>query len=52
MKPDPVRLTWSEPLSAADFEMLLRQAAQCIKPDQPQLVKGPKLARKQPRTAA
>jgi hypothetical protein len=52
MKPGLARIGWSEPLSAADFEILLRRAADCVKPGQPQLVKRPKPTRKDPRTAA
>jgi hypothetical protein len=52
MKPGPARIGWSEPLSPADFEILLRRAAACIKSGQPQLVKRPKPKRKEPRTAA
>jgi hypothetical protein len=52
MKPGLARIEWNEPLSAADFEILLRRAAACVKPGQPQLVKRPKPIRKDPRAAA
>jgi len=50
MKPGPARIGWNEPLSAADFEILLRRAAERVKSGQPQLVKCPKPIPKDPRT--
>lgn len=52
MKTGPVKLTWGAPLSAADFEILLRRASEYAKPAAPQLVKRPPSARKRPPTAA
>jgi hypothetical protein len=52
MKPDSLKSTWGAPLSAAEFELLLRRASEIAKPAPPQLVKRPPAVRKRPLTAA
>jgi hypothetical protein len=52
MKPGPVKVTCGTPLSAAEFELLLRRAAGIVRPLAPQLVRRAPSVRKRPSTAA
>jgi hypothetical protein len=45
-------MSWGAPLSAAEFELLLRRASEIAKPAPPQVVKRSAAARKRPPSAA